>query len=159
MVLPRGWLRGVTPLIVSLAACNSDVSPTTNDKEAPPMANPVRYFEIPVSDLDRAVRFYTSVFGHDFERSQIDGYEMALFPLAEGAPGASGALVKGDVYVPSKTGAIIYFTVPDIDDVLRRAAENGGSVLYPKKSVGEFGHVAEIEDSEGNRIALQSSTD
>jgi len=45
------------------------------------MANPVRYFEIPVSDLDRAVRFYTSVFAHDFERSQIDGYEMALFPL------------------------------------------------------------------------------
>jgi hypothetical protein len=66
------------------------------------------------------------------------------------------SLAKGDVYVPSKTGAILYFDVPAIDPVLERAVANGGKVLYPKKDIGEAGFVAEIEDSEGNRIALSA---
>lgn len=119
-------------------------------------SNPVGYFEIPVADVDRAIGFYTAVFGFEFERQTIDGYDMALFPRNDDAPGASGALAKGDVYVPSKTGAIVYFTVDDIDDALERAEAEGGSVLYPKTAIGQAGFVAEIEDSEGNRIALHS---
>lgn len=124
--------------------------------ESPP--NPVGYFEIPVSDLDRACRFYAAVFGFDFERETIDGYEMALLPLHEGSAGASGALAKGDVYVPSKTGVIVYFSVTDIDVALACAVAAGGAVLYAKKSIGPAGFVAEIEDSEGNRIALTART-
>lgn len=117
-------------------------------------ANPVSYIEIPVNDLDRATAFYSAVFSFEFGRATIDGYEMALFPHAKGRPGASGALVKGDVYEPSKAGAIIYFSVADIDKALALATENGAQVLYPKKDIGDQGFVAEIEDSEGNRIAL-----
>ena len=112
------------------------------------------YFEIPVTDMDRAARFYTSVFGVSLTREIVDGYDMALFPPAEDGMGASGALAKGDVYVPSKTGAILYFRVASIDDVLARATAAGAQVLYPKKDIGELGYVAEIGDSEGNRIAL-----
>lgn len=119
-------------------------------------ANPVGYFEIPVVDMDRAIRFYSAVFGFDFERETIDGYEMALLPFHEGATGATGALAKGDVYVPSKTGVIVYFAVADIDTTLVRAVAAGGAVLYPKKAIGPAGFVAEIEDSEGNRIALNA---
>jgi predicted enzyme related to lactoylglutathione lyase len=118
------------------------------------MSHPVTYFEIPVTDMERAVRFYTTVFGHTLERQTLDGYEMALFPFADGSPGATGALARGDVYVPSKTGPIIYFRVNSIDETIRRARMLGATVLYEKKNVGEFGFVAEIEDSEGNRIAL-----
>lgn len=117
------------------------------------MANPSSYFEIPVTDMDRAVRFYGVVFGYDVTRETVDGYEMALLPFDADAPGASGALAKGDVYVPSKTGPIVYLSVRDLDAVLARAAANGGSVLYAKKAVGN-GYVAEIADSEGNRIGL-----
>lgn len=120
------------------------------------MRNPVGYFEIPVADLERAIGFYTSVFQVVFERAVIDGYEMALFPLDPDAPGAGGALAKGDVYVPGKAGPVLYFSVPDVDVVLARAAKIGARVLYDKKSVGENGFVAEIEDSEGNRIALHA---
>lgn len=118
--------------------------------------NPVGYFEIPVVDLDRAIGFYTAVFGLRLERQTIDGYDMALFPRSDDAPGASGALARGDVYIPSKTAAIVYFTVDDIDAALKGAEAEGGSVLYPKTAIGMAGFVAEIEDSEGNRIALHS---
>lgn len=118
------------------------------------MTNPVFHFEIPVSDLDRAIAFYEDVFGYRLSRENVDGYDMAFFPRADGQPGASGALAKGDVYRPSQDGPVIYFDVTDIDAVLTRATRRGSRVLYPKKDIGEAGFVAEIEDSEGNRIAL-----
>lgn len=121
------------------------------------MPNPVGYFELPATDLDRAERFYAAVFGFDFERQLVDGYEMALFPYEDGGFGASGALAKGDIYVPSRTGALVYFAVPHLDAVLERALSAGGEVLYPKKPIGDHGWVAEIGDSEGNRVGLHQS--
>ncbi len=126
------------------------------EKSVAKPSNPIAYVELPVADLDRAIAFYTAVFGFALERQTIDGYDMALFPAAEGAAGASGALVKGDVYVPGKTGPIVYFGVTDIDAVITRAKARGAKILYDKKDVGAFGFVAEIEDSEGNRIALNA---
>ena len=120
------------------------------------MVNPVFYFEIPVTDMNRAVGFYSTVFELELTRQVIDGYEMALFPRVEDAPGASGALAAGDVYIPSKSGVVLYIDVPNIELVLSRAAANGGAVLYEKKDIGDAGFVAEIEDSEGNRIGLTS---
>lgn len=118
------------------------------------MTNPVFHFEIPVTDMDRAIAFYEDVFGYRLTHEEVDGYDMAFFPRAGEAPGASGALAKGDVYRPSHDGPVIYFDVPDIDAVIARAEARGSKVLYPKKDIGEAGFVAEIEDSEGNRIAL-----
>jgi predicted enzyme related to lactoylglutathione lyase len=88
------------------------------------------------------------------ERRTVDNYAMAFFPRREGAPGAAGALAKGDVYVPSKHGAILYLDVRDLDAALARATRLGARQLYPKTAVEGAGFVAEIEDSEGNRIAL-----
>lgn len=120
----------------------------------PASANPIAYVELPVHDLDRATAFYTALLGLTFERKRIDGYEMALFPAEAGAEGASGALVRGDVYVPAKAGAIVYFRVAEIDPTLARARTLGAKILYEKKAIGPAGFVAEVEDSEGNRIAL-----
>ncbi|MCX9147367.1 VOC family protein [Erythrobacter sp. WG] len=121
--------------------------------------NPVVHFEIPVADLDRAVRFYEAVFAVTLERRMVDGYDMAFFPRADGRPGASGALAKGDVYKPTRDGAILYFDVRDIDAVIARAKAAGGDVLYPKKDIGAAGFVAEIANSEGNRIALSQAAE
>jgi hypothetical protein len=118
------------------------------------LSNPVGYFEIPVTDMERAIRFYTALLGVTFEREKIDGYDMALFPFDPNGFGASGALAKGDVYVPSQSGPTLYFRVDDIDAVLKQAVGLGSKVLYPKKDIGPNGFVAEVEDSEGNRIAL-----
>jgi len=116
--------------------------------------NPVVYFEIPVLDLNRACDFYSKVFETTLTQDTVDGYHMALFNSSDDSVGATGALVVGDVYVPSHQGCFLYFGVESIDETLTRTLECGGSVLYPKKSNGEIGFVAEIQDSEGNRIAL-----
>jgi predicted enzyme related to lactoylglutathione lyase len=147
-------------LCFALSACAMQPEARVNRAEATSVTvNPVHYFEIPVSDLDRAIGFYSMVFGYRLERTVVDGHEMALFPGADGGSGASGALAQGDVYVPSVNGAIIYFSVDDIDPVLLRATSLGAEILYPKKSIGAQGFVAEIRDSEGNRIALHARAD
>jgi predicted enzyme related to lactoylglutathione lyase len=116
--------------------------------------NPAVYFEIPVSDLDRAIRFYSEVFGYTFERQNIHGNEMAMFPFSQNGGGITGALAKGEIYVPTKSGIVIYFQTESIDETIKRAVANGAEVLFPKTSAGDFGFVAEFSDSEGNRIAL-----
>lgn len=121
------------------------------------MKNPVCYFEISVTDLERATAFYTAVFAYQFERVEIDGNDMALFPASDETSGITGALAKGESYVPGKQGARIYFSVVSIDDTLHKVKLAGGRVLYPKTSIGELGSVAEFEDSEGNCIALHSA--
>ena len=116
--------------------------------------NPVVYFEIPVLDLARASDFYSEVFETTLTQDVVDGYQMAFFDSFGDSFGATGALVVGDVYVPSHQGCFLYFGVESIDETVERALEHGGSVLYPKKSNGDLGFVAEIQDTEGNRIAL-----
>ena len=116
--------------------------------------NPVVYFEIPVLDMVRAIAFYSAVFDFTFEKNIIDHNEMAFFPFEDGARGITGALAKGEIYVPTMQGVLVYFGTTDIDAILQKAVEAGGEILYPKTSNGELGHVAEFKDSEGNRIAL-----
>ncbi len=119
--------------------------------------NPVVYFEIPVSNMERARMFYERVFKVSLEVRDIDGNEMALFPYAEGQPGASGALARGSSYVPGKAGARIYFGVADIAETLQLAISAGAQLNYPLTAVPEYGWVAEFIDVEGNCIALYSS--
>ncbi len=119
--------------------------------------NPVIYFEIPVTDIDRAIKFYKAVFSFQFEKEVIDNNEMALFPFSDEGKGISGALAKGEIYKPTHNGVVIYFKTTDVQKTLQVAVANGGKILYPKTSNGDLGFVAEFEDSEGNRIALYQS--
>lgn len=143
-------------VVAATPGCRQKTPGTESNTTAkdPPMNNPVVYVEIPVIDLDRAVRFYGSVFGFRFQRERIDGNEMALFPFADSARGISGALAKGSVYKPTLDGAVVYFHCNDIAATLDKGLQAGGAVLYPKTPGGELGFVAELRDSEGNRIAL-----
>jgi predicted enzyme related to lactoylglutathione lyase len=116
-------------------------------------SNPVVYFEIPVTNIDRAIKFYKAVFHFDFDIENIDNNEMALFPFVDEVSGISGALAKGEIYKPTKDGVVIYFKTENIDETIEMAISNGGQILYPKTDNG-IGLVAEFEDTEGNRIAL-----
>ncbi len=118
------------------------------------MSHPVFYFEVPVTNMDRATVFYEKLLDIKLTRQTVDGYEMALFPFAEGSAGATGALAKGDVYRPSKEGVIVYFQVKDIRATVAKAETMGQLIIYPVKDIGAAGLVAEVEDSEGNRLAL-----
>jgi len=118
--------------------------------------NPVGWFEIPVSDMDRARTFYEHVFDVKLEEHRMGEGLMAWFPMKQGETGAAGSLVKGKGYQPSPEGVLVYFTAPDIEDALSRARERGGKVVAEKTSIGEYGFFALVQDSEGNRIGLHS---
>ena len=119
--------------------------------------NPVNWFEIPVADMTRAKSFYETVFGLQISLNQMGLLEMGFIPMDDNAYGAAGSLVKGEGYVPSHTGILVYFGVSDMESVMERIKQNGGKILIPKTSIGEYGFIAHFGDSEGNRVALHSN--
>ena len=151
-------LIALVTVVGSLASCVS-VEFKNSQEHQQTMRNPVSYFEIPVTNIDRAVAFYEVVFATSFERTTIDDLDMALFPSKENGDGISGALVRGESYTPSKKGPRIYFSVDSIDLILSRVVANSGTVAYPKTAIGKLGWVAEFIDSEGNQIALHSDSE
>jgi predicted enzyme related to lactoylglutathione lyase len=122
------------------------------------MVNPVNWFMIPVKDLEKAKKFYEAVIDDELSRSEMGQMKMAWFPMTKGAPGAAGALVKGEGYAPSHAGTLVYLHVKDIDETMARIRMHGGRVLLPKSRMGEYGFVAHFEDTEGNRVALHSNS-
>ncbi|XVJ71462.1 MAG: VOC family protein [Rhizobacter sp.] len=142
----------VASVVVLVSACSIHESEKVNQK-----TNPALYFEIPVTDMTRAIAFYEKVFGFDFQLEEIHGNQMAQMPFDLDGSGISGALAKGEIYKPSLHGTLIYLRSENIDETLGRAQLAGAKVLFPKTKAGEYSYVAEIEDSEGNRIGLMES--
>ena len=125
--------------------------------------NMISWFEIPVSDMDRAQKFYETVFKVKISINDFGGLLMGWFPPAEDitAPGISGSLVYHQKdYIPSAThGPLVYFNSQseDISNELSRVEAAGGKILKAKSLISnEVGYMAVILDSEGNRIALHS---
>jgi hypothetical protein len=134
---------------ISVSACSIHQERSMEEK-----TNPAIYFEIPVTDMKRAMAFYESVFAFDFVLEAFHGNQMALLPFDISGSGISGALAQGEIYKPSLQGPLIYLRSENIDKTLERAQLAGAKVLFPKTKAGEYAYVAEIEDSEGNRIGL-----
>ena len=122
--------------------------------------NAVGWFEIPVTDMERAIGFYEKVFGFKLSRQQVGQLEMAWFPFVGTGLGATGSLVfNKDFYKPSGDGVLVYFTAPsgDVDVEISRVKAAGGEVLVSKKLIRrDIGYMAVVQDLEGNRIALHS---
>ena len=119
-------------------------------------ANPVHWFEIPVTDIRRATEFYEKVFGLKLEPLEFGDVRMAWFARPENATGSSGGLVQSPGRAPSRGGTLVFFSVADIDSTLEAVQQNGGKVVMPKAGGGEHGSIAHFEDSEGNLVALFS---
>jgi uncharacterized protein len=120
------------------------------------MANMTVWFELPVVDLDRAIKFYSTVFGFQMRVQEFDGVPMGFFPM-EGFDNG-GALVKGDDYQPSSRAATVYFNGgDDLSEPLSRVEAAGGKLVVPKTDIGEgMGYFAIFLDTEGNRVGLHS---
>ena len=116
--------------------------------------NPVNWFEIPVSDMQRAIKFYEEAFDTKLAPTEVGGKQFAFFPMERGAAGAAGTLIHSPLIVPSHQGTTIYFSVKTIDAALEQITKAGGKTLFPRRSIGQYGFIAQFEDSEGNRVAL-----
>jgi hypothetical protein len=121
-----------------------------------PARHQVVWFDIPVRDLDRALRFYSAVLGTQLKKEQAGpGVAMAVLPHDEGSIG--GCLVQNMDARPSENGPLLYLNTDSrLDDALNAVEKHGGSVLWARHSIAPFGFRAIVLDSEGNRIALHS---
>lgn len=122
------------------------------------MRNILNWFEIPVTNMDRALQFYENVFSLKLKRKQSLGYDMAHFPSEKSM--VSGALICGEGYKPTVHGSLIYLNAnPDMNAILLQVEKNGGQILVPKTLIdAESGYFAFILDTEGNKVALQSNS-
>ncbi len=120
--------------------------------------NMVGWFEIPVTNMERAKKFYETVFDLTIEIHDLGGIIMGWFPFAEGKSGASGSLVQHEMYAPSeKAGPLIYFSCKDVSIPQGKIEKAGGKIIQPKKEIGGgHGFMALFLDTEGNRLALHS---
>lgn len=121
--------------------------------------NAISWFEIPATDLSRAQKFYETIFGITMIAMDFPNLKMRMFPL-EDPMGVGGALCdSGGFHKPSATeGPLIYLNAnPDVQQVLDKVEGAGGSILVHKTQISpEYGYMAVITDTEGNRIALHS---
>lgn len=120
--------------------------------------NSVGWFEIYVADMARARAFYHAVFRRETVAlpAVAPEIEMFAFPWVEGGAGAAGALAKHPMMHPGGGGTLVYFSCEDVAEECARAAANGGQVVKPKTSIGDYGWIAFVSDTEGNLIGLHS---
>ena len=120
--------------------------------------NAVGWFDIYVSDMDRAVSFYEAVLETKLEKMDDPTGETQMMSFAGDmqAYGAAGALVKTEHAKPGPGGTQVYFSVEDCATQQERVSDAGGTVIRPKFSIGQFGFVVLCKDTEGNMIGFNS---
>jgi uncharacterized protein len=120
--------------------------------------NVVGWFELYVQDVERAKAFYQETFQIALERLESPGLELWAFPNPMGmdTPGCPGALVKMPGKDSGVGGTIVYFSCADCAEEASRAIQNGGTVQKEKTSIGQYGFIALVVDTEGNMIGLHS---
>ena len=112
------------------------------------------WFEIPVTNFDRAKTFYENIFQTSIETMDFGPLKMGIFPHKN----VGCAICQGESYVPSQSGALVYLNAnPNLNGTLELIEKNGGKILQPKKLISEdHGYLALFLDTEGNRMALHS---
>ncbi len=126
------------------------------NKKAMNNANPVGWFEIYVQNLRRAKKFYESVFHVKLKRLNIPTIEIWSFPSELNRWGAGGAIIKMDGYRSGGNSTIVYFSCDNCSTVERRVVKFGGSIEKKKFSIGEYGFISFVVDTEGNMFGLHS---
>lgn len=121
------------------------------------MKDSINWFEIPVKNFSRAKEFYSKVLDAKINEMPHPDLKFGMLPFDMENGGIGGAIVEGEGYAPSSSGALIYLNGgEDLSVPLSRVEKAGGKVILPKTAIGENGFMAHFQDSEGNKIAFHS---
>ncbi len=121
-------------------------------------ANASVWFEIYVQDMPRAKKFYEAVFQRELTllATPMPGLEMWQFEGDQNSYGSAGALVRMQGVASGGGGTLVYFACKDCAVEAERVTRNGGQIVKPKMSIGEYGYIVLVTDTEGNLIGLHS---
>jgi predicted enzyme related to lactoylglutathione lyase len=149
---------------LGLMACNSQNKSNSEiekqevpvEKNSNVMNSFISLFEIPATDISRAVNFYQAILDLNIEKMEMPGMEMGIFPY-EGQT-VTGVIMKGEGFKPSANGVTIYLNGGDnLQTVLDKVEKNGGRIVVPKTAhADENGFFALFLDTEGNKLGLNS---
>ncbi len=98
-------------------------------------SNPVSWFDIHVSNFDRAKKFYETVFNFKLFDAPAEWGKQAFFPFNQESTNISGALVEEADMTPSANNTVVYFVSLDCITEEKRIEEAGGKVVRPKMSI------------------------
>jgi predicted enzyme related to lactoylglutathione lyase len=123
------------------------------------MQHAISWFEIPAKKIERAQKFYETIMAISMIPLNLENFRMLMFPVDD-SEGVGGALIESEGnYNPSLTdGPLVYLNGnPDLQHILNRVENAGGKIMVPKTQISpEYGFMAIIQDTEGNRIAFHS---
>ncbi len=130
---------------------------TLTNSKGKDMKSYISMFEIPATDISRAINFYQALLDIKIEKMDVEGMQMGIFPY-EGQM-VTGVIIQADGYKPSADGVTMYLNAGEnLQVVLDRVEKNGGQIILPKTAhADESGYFAIFLDSEGNKMALNSS--
>lgn len=118
--------------------------------------NVVGWFEIYVQDMERARKFYEATFGLALSKLDGPGIEMWTFPQESDRYGSPGALVHMPGFPSGGNSVLVYFSCEDCAVEAAKSVAAGGKVEKEKFSIGPYGFISLVYDSEGNMIGLHS---
>lgn len=142
-------------LLASMVSALCLISCNTNSK-VNDMKSYISMFEIPATDISRAINFYEALLDINIEKMDVDGMQMGILPY-EGQM-VTGVIIQADGYKPSADGVTLYLDAGEnLQVVLDRVEKNGGQTIVPKTAhADDSGYFALFIDSEGNRMALNA---
>ena len=120
------------------------------------MRNPVGWFEIYVDDMNRAKAFYEAVLQVKLEKLPGPDVEMWTFPMDNDAAGSPGSLVYMPGFSAGGKSVLVYFSCEDCANEESRVVPAGGKIEKEKFSIGDYGFISLVYDTEGNMFGLHS---
>lgn len=145
-------------------SCNNSGNANSEPSAKDPLSNSkaidkksyISMFEIPATDISRAINFYQALLNIKIEKMDVEGMQMGILPY-EGQM-VTGVIMQAEGYKPSANGVTIYLNAGEnLQVALDKVEKNGGKIIIPKTAHADgSGYFALFIDSEGNRMALNS---
>lgn len=163
MTIKRIMLASLVSVICFVSCNNSsktNYDPTTKDtltnSKVVDMKSYISMFEIPATDISRAIQFYQALLDIKIEKMDVGDIQMGILPY-EGQI-VTGVIIQEEGAKPSAHGVTMYLNAGEnLQLMLDRVEKNGGKIIIPKTAhADESGYFAIFLDSEGNKMALNS---
>jgi predicted enzyme related to lactoylglutathione lyase len=111
----------------------------------------ITHFDIPSDNPERTQKFYSEVFGWQFEKWDGPMEYWMIKTGEEGQPGINGGMARR---MPGQIGMTNTIEVPSLDEYTRKIVSKGGQILIPKMPIPGIGYFATCMDTEGNIFGM-----